>query len=63
MKEMLGGSLAPGVSGQLAEVCVLFSDVRDFTTLSENMPPAVVTTVLQRYFDRMVHAVHVRRHR
>jgi adenylate cyclase len=39
-------------------VCVLFSDVRDFTTLSEKMPPAVVTTVLQRYFDRMVHAVH-----
>jgi adenylate cyclase len=37
---------------------VLFSDVRDFTTLSENMPPKVVTTVLQRYFDRMVHAVH-----
>jgi adenylate cyclase len=58
MKEMMGGTLTPGVSGQLAEVCVLFSDVRDFTTLSENMPPAVVTTVLQRYFDGMVHAVH-----
>jgi adenylate cyclase len=58
MKEMLGGGLSPGVSGQLADVCVLFSDVRDFTTLSENMPPQVVTTVLQRYFDRMVHAVH-----
>jgi len=58
MKEMLGGTLSPGVSGQLADVCVLFSDVRDFTTLSENMPPRVVTTVLQRYFDRMVHAVH-----
>jgi adenylate cyclase len=58
MKEMLGGGLSPGLSGQLAQVCVLFSDVRDFTTLSENMPPHVVTTVLQRYFDRMVHAVH-----
>jgi adenylate cyclase len=58
MREMLGGNLSPGVSGQLAEVCVLFSDVRDFTTLSENMPPVVVTAVLQRYFDRMVKAVH-----
>jgi adenylate cyclase len=58
MKEMLGGGLRPGVGGELADICVLFSDVRDFTTLSENMPPAVVTTVLQRYFDRMVHAVH-----
>lgn len=58
MREMLAGSLSPGLSGQQAEICVLFSDVRDFTTLSENMPPKVVTTVLQRYFDRMVHAVH-----
>jgi class 3 adenylate cyclase/CHASE2 domain-containing sensor protein len=58
MSEMLDGSLSPGVSGQLADVCVLFSDIRDFTTLSERMPPVVVMTVLQRYFDRMVQAVH-----
>jgi class 3 adenylate cyclase len=58
LKEMLSGTLSPGVSGQLAEVCVLFSDVRDFTTLSENMPPDVVTSVLHRYFDKMVKAVH-----
>jgi len=58
MKEMLGGWLRPGVSGQPADVCVLFSDVRDFTTLSENMPAEVVITVLQRYFDRMVRPVH-----
>jgi class 3 adenylate cyclase/CHASE2 domain-containing sensor protein len=58
MNEMLAGGLTPGVSGQLADVCVLFSDIRGFTTLSERMPPTVVTTVLQRYFDRMVKAVH-----
>jgi adenylate cyclase len=58
LREMLAGSLTPGLGGQQVELCILFSDVRDFTTLSENMPPAVVTTVLQRYFDRMVHAVH-----
>jgi adenylate cyclase len=58
MKEMLGGSLSPGLGGQLADICVLFSDVRGFTTITEHMPPQVVTTLLQRYFDRMVHAVH-----
>jgi adenylate cyclase len=58
LKEMMSGALTPGESGKLAEVCVLFSDVRDFTTLSENMPPDVVTAVLQRYFDKMVRAVH-----
>lgn len=58
MREMLRGGLSAGVSGQLADICVLFSDVRDFTTLSEHMPPGIVTNVLQRYFDRMVTAVH-----
>jgi class 3 adenylate cyclase len=58
MREMLGGGLAAGVNGRQAKVCVLFSDVRDFTALSEKMSPEVVTTVLQRYFDRMVNAVH-----
>jgi len=58
MNEMLAGGLSPGVSGQLADVCVLFSDIRGFTTLSERLPPSVVTAVLQRYFDRMVKAVH-----
>lgn len=58
MSEMLAGGLKTGLGGQQADICILFSDVRDFTTLSEKMPPEVVTTVLQRYFDGMVHAVH-----
>jgi adenylate cyclase len=58
MREMLEGGLTHGVHAQLAEICVLFSDVRDFTELSENMPPHIVTRFLQRYFDRMVAAVH-----
>jgi class 3 adenylate cyclase/CHASE2 domain-containing sensor protein len=58
MNEMLAGSLASGVNSRLADVCILFSDIRDFTTLSERMSAEVVTSVLQRYFDRMVRAVH-----
>jgi adenylate cyclase len=58
LEEIVGGGLSPGVSGRTVEICVLFSDVRDFTTLSESMSPEKVTLVLQRYFDRMVRAVH-----
>jgi adenylate cyclase len=58
MQDMLSGSLSIEAGGELADVCILFSDIRDFTTLAENMPPQQVTAVLQRYFDRMVAAVH-----
>jgi adenylate cyclase len=58
MNEMLAGSLSSGVNSRLADVCILFSDIRDFTALSERMSAELVTNVLQRYFDRMVRAVH-----
>jgi adenylate cyclase len=58
LDEIMAGGLAPGSSARLLEVCVIFSDIRGFTTLSEAMPPETVMKVLQRYFDRMVKAVH-----
>ncbi len=58
LDEIMAGGLAPGSNARLLEVCVIFSDIRAFTTLSEAMPPETVMKVLQRYFDRMVKAVH-----
>ena len=58
LQEMLSGNLSAGVSGQTAEVCVLFSDIRNFTGISEALTPEKVTELLTRYFDRMVSAVH-----
>jgi adenylate cyclase len=58
LDEIMAGGLAPGSSARLLDVCVIFSDIRGFTTLSEAMPPETVMKVLQRYFDRMVKAVH-----
>ncbi|HEX9389874.1 MAG TPA: adenylate/guanylate cyclase domain-containing protein [Usitatibacteraceae bacterium] len=58
LQEMLSGNLQAGVSGQTAEVCVLFSDIRNFTGISEALTPEKVTELLTRYFDRMVAAVH-----
>jgi class 3 adenylate cyclase len=58
LKGILSGAVAPGRAGEKRFICVLFSDIRGFTTLSEKMPPDVVVNVLNRYFDRMSHIVH-----
>ncbi|MEO8386338.1 MAG: adenylate/guanylate cyclase domain-containing protein, partial [Betaproteobacteria bacterium] len=58
LQEILAGNLAGGVSSKTAEVCVLFSDIRGFTGISESLSPEAVTSLLTRYFDRMVGSVH-----
>jgi class 3 adenylate cyclase len=54
-KEILAGKLELG--GERREASVLFSDIRGFTTLSENMEPRDVVLLLNRYFTRMVACV------
>ncbi len=56
--EILGGRLQPQLGGERREICLLFSDIRGFTTLSESLPPEEVTRLLDRYFSRMVQAIH-----
>jgi adenylate cyclase len=58
LKEILAGRLSPSLAGERRDVCVLFSDIRSFTTLSENLPPEVVSDLLNRYFERMASAIH-----
>jgi adenylate cyclase len=58
MTEILAGKLDPKMDGVRSEICVLFADIRGFTTLSESMPPEQVTALLNRYFDRMVGTIH-----
>ncbi len=40
------------------KVCVLFSDVRNFTSMCEHMPAEQVVNLLNRYFSVMVAAIH-----
>lgn len=58
LKEILEGRIRPGLRGERRALCVLFSDIRNFTTLSERMDPEEVITLLNRYFRRMTETVH-----
>jgi adenylate cyclase len=45
------------LGGQRREMTVLFSDIRGFTTFSEQGQPEQIVHQLNEYFSRMVHAV------
>ena len=44
--------------GEKRRVAVLFSDIRSFTTISENNPPEKVVSLLNTYFEVMVSIIH-----
>jgi class 3 adenylate cyclase len=58
MSEILAGHIRPGLGGERQRVCILFSDIRDFTSRSEFMPPEEVIAMLNRYFTEMTQSVH-----
>jgi adenylate cyclase len=51
----------PSLNGERREVSILISDLRGFTTLSENMEPVRLTTHLNEYFEAMTAAIFVHR--
>ncbi len=64
VRDLLGKVVSPEIATQLLqsdlklggeerEVTILFSDLRDFTGLSEKLPPTEVLALLNRYLDRM----------
>ncbi len=53
--EVLKGQVNLG--GESKRVTILFSDIRDFTTMSEQMTPTQVVSFLNEYFSEMVEAV------
>ncbi len=68
-RERLGRYFSPTVASRLqeasrtdagpesCEVTVLFSDIRDFTAISESLTPEQVVAMLNEYHSRMVEAV------
>lgn len=70
MKTTLYRYMTPGVAervmaqaedslmvGERKEVTILFSDIRGYTTLTENLGAAEVVSLLNQYFETMVEAV------
>ena len=58
LKEIMAGRLAQTLGGTRKNVCVLFSDIRNFTTYCEKKSPEEVILLLNEYFSEMTLAIH-----
>ncbi len=50
--KILSGQI--NINGELYESTILFSDIRDFTKLTENISPTEIVSFLNEYFDKMI---------
>lgn len=57
LDELLASPGALTLGGERRRLSVLFSDIRDFTTFSESLPPDRLVTVLNTYLSPMTRAV------
>jgi adenylate cyclase len=60
-KELLNRPGALKLGGEKRPVVILMSDLRDFTPLSESLPPEETIRLLNRYYSRMIQLVHENR--
>ncbi len=58
MQEIVAGGLDVNQKSSRLPVCVLFADIRNFTTMCEHMQAEDVVSLLNRYFARMVSVIH-----
>jgi adenylate cyclase len=60
MRAILNGKLQPDGDGERCHVTILFSDIRGFTTRSENSPPEAMISLLNQYYAEASAAIHAR---
>ena len=58
MRAILEGTINPSMGGTKQFACILFSDIRGYTTRSEHMTPEQTIKFLNDYFDRVVPIIH-----
>ncbi|MCU7834757.1 MAG: adenylate/guanylate cyclase domain-containing protein [gamma proteobacterium symbiont of Taylorina sp.] len=57
LSDILNGELQPGIHGKKQQVCMLFSDIRNFTGISEKMQPEDIIKFLNIYLEAMTEAI------
>ncbi|HAA03999.1 MAG TPA: adenylate/guanylate cyclase domain-containing protein [Syntrophobacteraceae bacterium] len=57
VEKLLASGSRPDLGGESQTVTVLFSDVRDFATISENLSPRQVVEMLNTYFSSVVETI------
>ncbi|MCU7835830.1 MAG: adenylate/guanylate cyclase domain-containing protein [gamma proteobacterium symbiont of Taylorina sp.] len=57
VKEILISDKPIALEGKREKICILFADIRNFTTYSENLPPEYVVKVLNEYFSAMTEVI------
>jgi len=58
MDEILAEKIVPVLGGEQKFACVMFSDIRGYTTRSAAMSPQQTIAFLNGYFDRIVPIIH-----
>ncbi len=58
VEQLAASSRSPDLGGEALEISVLFSDIRNFTTISERLSAHEVVELLNHYLDRACQAIH-----
>jgi adenylate cyclase len=58
VQQLFEANREPTLGGQLADVSIMFTDIKDFTTLAERLAPDELARWLGHYFEAMTGAVH-----
>lgn len=56
LDKIIKSEMPTKLEGERRKVTVLFSDIRHFTSLAEKLPPEVVVSLLNEYFEAMLEA-------
>ncbi|GAB4191594.1 MAG: adenylate/guanylate cyclase domain-containing protein [Simkaniaceae bacterium] len=57
LEKILQSEVPAKLEGERKKVTVLFSDIRQFTSLSETLPPEQVVKILNQYFSKMIQVI------